>query len=122
MVLVPYDDADDEPHTTRSTEANESKFSKKIVELENKLKELEKKSVERQRNIVSSVLIHLNEKIENRLNNIHALYSLLFDAIQNFNDDKEVAIPLFTNWLQRGNKVRMMSMASKFHIESLDEL
>lgn len=63
------------------------------------------------------MLTNLNEKIETRLNSIHALYSLLFDAIKKFNDDKEVAIPLFTKWLQRGNELRMMSMASKFHIE-----
>lgn len=63
------------------------------------------------------MLTHLNEKIESMLNSIHALYSLLLYAFQKFNDDKEVAIPLFTKWLQRGNELRMMSMAPKFHSE-----
>lgn len=63
------------------------------------------------------MLTHLNEKVDSRLNNIHALYSLLFNVIQKFDDDKEMAVPLFTKWLQRGNKLRIISMASKYHAE-----
>lgn len=63
------------------------------------------------------MLTHLNEKFDSRLNSVHDLCSFLFNAIKKINDDKEVAIPLFTKWLQRGNELRMMSMASKFHAE-----
>lgn len=64
------------------------------------------------------MLTHLNKKkVNRRLNSVHALYYLLFNVIQKFDDDKEVAIPLFTKLLQRGNELRIMSMASKYHDE-----
>lgn len=63
------------------------------------------------------MLTHLDEKVDNRLNSIDFLYSLLFNSIQSFDKDKEVAIPLFTKWLLRGNELRIISMASKYHAE-----
>lgn len=118
MSLVPYDDDDDdEPEATRSIEPTKSQLLEKIVELKNKLKESKDQSTRHQKDIVISLLIHLNEKVDSRLNSVHALYSLLFNAIQKLDDDKEMEIPLFTKWLQRGNKLRIISMASKYHAE-----
>lgn len=113
--LVPY--VDDELEPTRSTDPTKDQILEKIDELEQKLKELEDRSASKQMEIVNSMLTHLNEKVDSRLNNIHSLYSLLFNAIQSFDKDKEVEIALFTKWLQRGNQPEIMLMASKQHVQ-----
>lgn len=88
----------------------------KITELENKLKESKDQSTFEKREIVSSVLTHLNEKFDSKVNSIHSLYTFFFN-IQGFDQDKEVAIPLFTKWLQRANELRLMSIYLKYHAE-----
>lgn len=101
---------------TRSIDPTKDQLLEKITKLENKLKESKDQSAFEQREIVISMLTHLIEKVDSKLNSIHSLYSFLFN-LQGFDEDKEVEISLFTKWLQRENELRLMSMASKYHVE-----
>ncbi|XP_059069368.1 uncharacterized protein LOC131859520 [Cryptomeria japonica] len=98
--LVPYDD-DDELEATRSTKPNQSQLLEKIVKLENKLKESKDQSIGQQKDIVSSVLTHLNENVFSRLNSVHALYSLLFNDIE----DEEGAFKPLQSWKEEAERV-----------------
>lgn len=51
--------------------------------------------------IVTTILEHLNKGVNNILNRIHASYSAMKFAINNFDIDKEIAIPLMETWIPR---------------------
>ena len=57
---------------------------------------------------------HLNEKVDNKLPSIHSLYSLLSEAINNIDRDKEIVIPIIQNWIPRANNLDVMTKASRF--------
>jgi hypothetical protein len=71
-----------------------------------------------QKEVVTVVLRHLNENIDEILASIHSLYSLFVQAIKDIERDQEVVIPLISRLIPSFHNLNVMNKASRFDVHN----
>lgn len=103
--------------TSKGPQAKGDINNKELLRKQNEYKEKcnnhDEDIFNRNMNIVTTLLEHLNKRLNNRLNSIHYSYSSMVATIRNFDIDRERVIPLMEIWIPQKKELVLISIVVK---------